>query len=432
MPPPPASPACPAAARCPKPAVGFWVFGCRLNQAEAARWQEALSAEGYPIVPREEAQLLCVHSCAVTEHAQHEVLKSLRAFRKRHPTAKILLSGCAATLLPPDCAEARLPHAQKADWLATARALLATLPPPPAATLPPPPRGKTRAALIIQDGCNQHCAYCIVPQLRGEPRSQPLNDLLAHAADLLARGHQEIVLTGCHLALYRDPATGAGLLTLLERLCALPGGGRFRLSSLEPGLLDEPALFRLVAQSRGRLCPFFHLPIQTAADPLLARMGRRYTLRDLRVMLDALCETLPYCGLGADWIVGLPGESDQDAAQTRHLLAAYPFTGAHIFPYSRRPGTPAASMPGQIPPPTLRERLEALTALAQATRLKATQRFLGRELTVLPEVCRNGHWEGWSAERLRCRLSAPATRGRFAAFTPTALSADVLCEAPPA
>lgn len=403
------------------PAVAFRVFGCRLNQAEAAAWQEALAARGFPIVPPEAADLLCLHSCAVTATAEHEAAKFLRAFRQRHPTTRVILSGCAAELAPAPWADLILPHARKNQWLDEVLAFLATLRPTPAAPQPPP-RAKTRATLIIQDGCDRFCAYCIVPHLRGKPTSVPLRTLLEAARERFARGYREIVLTGCHLALYRDPDSGAGLLDLLARLCDLPGEGRLRLSSIEPGVVDLRALARLIAQSRGRLCPFLHLPIQSAATPLLQRMGRPYTERDLRASLDAILEALPLCGLGADWIAGLPGESEADAAASQRLLADYPFLGAHIFPYSPRPGTPAATFPDQLLPELRQRRAADLAAIAAQTRLRAQTRFLGRELIVIPERLRNGTWEGWSAERLRCRLGPNATRGTLTPFRPTSLT----------
>lgn len=406
------------------PAIAFRVFGCRLNQAEAAAWQAALAARGFPIVPPEAADVLCLHSCAVTATAEHEAAKFLRTFRQRHPATRIILSGCAAELAPHAWADLILPHARKAQWLDETLAFLDTLRPTPAPPVnpPPPPRAKTRATLIIQDGCDRFCAYCIVPHLRGAPTSVPMRTLLDEAREHFARGYREIVLTGCHLALYRDPESGAGLLDLLARLCDLPGEGRLRLSSIEPGVVDLRALARLIAQSDGRLCPFLHLPIQSAADGLLARMGRPYSERDLRASLDAILEALPFCGLGADWIAGLPGESEADAAASLRLLADYPFLGAHIFPYSPRPGTPAATFPDQLPPDLRQRRTQALAAIAAESRLRAQTRFLGRTLIVIPERLRNGAWEGWSAERLRCRLGPNATRGTLTPFRPTSLT----------
>lgn len=399
--------------------VAFLVYGCRLNQAEAEGWREALAARGARLVPHVAAGVdaLCLHSCAVTAPAAREALRALRAFRAKHPRATVVVSGCAATLMPPGLADLTLPHARKGDWVEAVCARLGLDGSAPAA--PPPPR-RTRASLIAQDGCNAFCAYCIVPHQRGASVSVPMADLLARADALLADGYPEIVLTGCNLALYRDPATGARLPELLARLADLPRPGRFRLGSLEPCVTDDAALIRLLAERRGRLCAFLHLPLQSGSDAVLRRMGRPYGVRQIRALLDQICEALPCCGLGADWIAGLPGETEADAAASEALLRAYPFTGAHVFPYSRRPGTPAAAFPGQLPPATIASRAAALRQAAEEVRAASLARFVGRALTVVPERLAEGTWRGLCAEGVACAVPPPARRGVPTAFTPTA------------
>lgn len=410
------------------PRIAFQVFGCRLNQAEAAEWRTALLTDGAQETPPNEADVLCVHSCAVTAPAAHEAEKTARAFRVRHPGARVILSGCAAGLVPSELADLVVPNTAKATWMVQVRAALARWGFALArAGLQANVPQRARASLIVQDGCDRFCAYCIVPHVRGRPVSQPMTALLRQAERLFAEGFREIVLTGCHLALYRDPTHGADFLELLRRLCEIPGEGRFRIGSLEPCVLDDTALIRLVARSGGRLCPFFHFPLQSASDAVLTRMGRPYRQNDLRRLLDTVCDALPLCGLGADWIVGFPGEREADAAATHTLMAAYPFTGAHIFPYSRRPGTPAANFPEQVPQHLLHARVTALTSVAAETRAKALPRFLGRALTVIPERLRDGCWEGWSEHRIRCRLSGPAQRRALTPFTPLTLQGDILC-----
>lgn len=408
-----------------RPSVAFWVYGCRLNQAEAAAWQAALAEQGFPAAPKESAEVVCVHSCAVTEPAAHEVLKALRAFRTRRPGVKIILSGCAAKLLPPGVADLCLPHERKSEWVAAVLAFLGASGAAPAPVFLP--RLKTRASLVVQDGCDQFCAYCIVPHLRGAPVSEPLPALLKRAEVLFAAGYREITLTGCHLALYRDPVSGADFTELLRRLCDVRGEGRFRISSVEPCILNDADWIRLIAASGGRLCAFLHLPVQTVSDALLRRMGRRYTAADLHRVFDFIGETLPLCGLSADWIAGLPGETEADAAASQAFLSAYPFTGAHIFPYSRRPGTPAAAFPNQVPQHLIHARAAQLTHAAEETRRRVLPRFLNRPLTVIPERMRGGAWEGWSAERLRCRLTGAAERGKPMVFHPTRIEGECLC-----
>jgi threonylcarbamoyladenosine tRNA methylthiotransferase MtaB len=188
---------------------------------------------------------------------------------------------------------------------------------------------------------------------------------------------------------------------------------------LEPGIIDDRALIDFMATSGDRFCAFFHLPLQTASDALLSAMGRRYTVRQMRAVLDRIVERFPFAGLGADWIVGLPGETEADAGATRACVEAYPFTGAHIFPYSPRPGTAAATFPNQVPSEQLQARVQALTHVANLRREALMPRYLNRPWIVIPERQKEGFWEGWSAERLRCRLPGDATRGEPQRFIPT-------------
>ena len=330
--------------------IAFLVYGCRLNQAEAEGWRQALEARGATLVPPDAPAVdaLCAHTCAVTAPAAREALRALRAFRAKHPRVPLIVSGCAAALLPPGLADLTLPHARKADWLAAVCDRLG-LPRRPTEPAAPPTRRRTRAALVAQDGCDAFCAYCIVPHMRGAPVSVPLADLLRRADALLAEGYPEIVLTGCNLALYRDPETGARLPELLARLADLPRPGRFRLGSLEPCVADDDAILRLIAANPGRLCPFLHLPIQSGSDALLRRMGRPYGADRIRALLDRLCAALPHCGLGADWIAGLPGETEADAAATLALLRAYPFTGARPSPPAPPPSAKPPTRPAKPP-----------------------------------------------------------------------------------
>lgn len=408
------------------PRIAFRVFGCRLNQAEAGAWQEEMAALGAQVVPEAEADVLCVHSCAVTEEAVREVRKTLAAYRRARPAGRLVLSGCAAGLLQTDPADCVIPHADKAAWITRVKAFLGVDANAPSVIPAFDTRRRTRASLIVQDGCDRFCAYCIVPHLRGAPVSEPMDQLLARAEALFAQGYREIVITGCHLALYRDPASGADFVELVKRLRDLPGEGRFRIGSLEPCVIDDRELFKSVAAARDRLCAFLHFPIQSASDAVLQSMGRTYRAADLHRMLDALGETLPGCGLGADWIAGLPGETEADAEATRAFVEAYPFTGAHVFPYSRRPGTPAAERPDQIPPQEIKRRAALLSETASRVRDCVLSQFVGRPLQVIPERFRNGAWEGWSAERLRCRLTGPHSRGELVPFLPKRIENGLL------
>lgn len=409
-----------------KPSIAFQVFGCRLNQAEAEGWQHALIREGYPIVSPKEADVLCVHSCAVTEPAVREVAKLLRHLQRTRPLQRIILSGCATRLVEGITPHLSIAHEVKVEWLPRVLNYLSELSTPPTTILTTSAPHRTRASLIIQDGCDQFCAYCIVPYLRGTPVSEPSDDLIHRASQLFAEGYPEIVLTGCHLALYKDPLTGGNFIDLLKRLCDIPGEGRFRIGSLEPCILDDVELIRLIAQSGGRICNFLHLPIQSADDDLLRRMGRRYTQTDVRRVLDTLCETLPNCGLSADWIAGLPGETEMAFEQTAKFIAAYPFTGAHVFPYSKRAGTPAATFPDQVPQAEIIRRAKVLRDLAHSQQRQQLQRQIGQPLQVIPEQAQGDVRYGWSSERFHVRLPASYPRGKCISVSPSRLENDTL------
>lgn len=408
------------------PRLAFRVFGCRLNQAEAGGWQEEMASLGVRIVPESEADVLCVHSCAVTEEAVREVRKTLAAYKRNHPSGRLVLSGCAAGLLQTDPADCVIPHADKTEWMRRVRDFLGIEAEAPASPADFSVRRRTRASLIVQDGCDRFCAYCIVPHLRGAPVSEPMELLLERAATLFAQGYREIVITGCHLALYCDPASGAGFTELVKRLRDVPGEGRFRIGSLEPCVIDDRELFRTIAAARERLCAFLHFPIQSASDAVLESMGRTYRAADLHRMMESLGEMLPFCGVGADWIAGLPGEREADAEATCEFVRAYPFTGAHVFPYSKRPGTPAAERLDQVLPQEIRRRAALLSGTASQVRERVLPDFLGRPLQVIPERFRDGAWEGWSAERLRCRLTGFHQRGALTPFLPERIENGIL------
>lgn len=408
------------------PALAFQTFGCRLNQAESEAWQAELATRGFPITTKDHADVFLVHSCAVTEPAVKEVTRLLRSLHRQRPEVSLILSGCAAELVSGVPIALRIPHSQKPEWMTHVTTFLNTLPAraPTLSTTSHPSR--TRASLIIQDGCDHFCAYCIVPHLRGAPVSEPADRILQQAEALFAHGYEEIVLTGCHLALYHDPETGCDFTELLRRLIDVKGEGRFRIGSLEPCILDDRALIQLIAQSGGRICPFLHFPMQSADDEVLQLMKRRYTQADLRTLLDTVCSELPGCGLGADWIAGHPGETTAANQTTADFISAYPFTGAHVFPYSKRDGTPAATYPNQVPQTEILRRAKLLRDTAEAQRLHQLQRAIGKPLEVIPEQLRKGKRFGWSAERFLCQLPASFERGKRIMVTPTALEGDTL------
>jgi len=410
--------------------VAFKTFGCRLNHAEAARFQADFSSVGFTRVPLEaNADVIVVHSCMVTQTAENEAMRLLRALRKRHPHACLVLSGCMAALIQPAAL-----HEQGVDLIVSQQekdrlvpTVLSRLGVHSDASLFPHPSAQRtqRAVLKIQDGCDFFCTYCIVPYARGAPRSRPFETCLSDARALIDAGFREIVVTGCNTACYRDGRRS--LADLLSALLELPGLGRIRLGSIEPGTVERE-IVALMAQAP-QLCRFLHLPIQSGDDRILTRMGRRYSAGEIFETLDEALRLMPDIGLGADIICGFPGETDAAFARTRELIARFPISKLHVFPYSERPGTPAAEFDGSIPHEERKRRTRVLIEQGNANRRTFAQRFQGRPVTLIPErFDAVGCAHGWSEEYLACVVSGVPRklRGKLCTFAPDRVDGEVL------
>lgn len=426
--------------------VAFKTFGCRLNQAETARMRAQFEALGWHALPfGKPADAIVLHGCAVTQNAESEVLRTARRLRETG-TALVILTGCiapaardkanaAAHLVIPN--EEKENIAQQVTDLTTRRLDdLAKKSPPcgkatPSATnlaiSPQPPAlfSTSRALLKIQDGCNFRCAYCIVPDTRGEPRSRPLADCQAEAADLATR-HNEIVITGCNIACWQH-----GDLRLPDLLRALAAGlpypaARLRLGSIEPGTMER-AVIDLMADTPA-ICRFLHLPLQHADPAMLRAMRRRYTIDHYRAAADHALARIPGLALGADVITGFPGETDAAFAALRGFIEETPFSNLHVFPYSERPGTPAAAFPGAVPPHIRKARAAELIALARVKRHAFATAHIGRPQRVLIERIRNGTASGWTDTYISCRFPwHDASRCHtIVDVTPTRVEGDIL------
>ncbi len=387
--------------------VAFKTLGCRLNQAETARMAADFEARGFSTVPYGQACEVCViHGCAVTRLAERQSLRQVRAAAGLPGRPFVVLAGCAAEVkdhegLRDAGADLLAGQADKARLADLALAAMG-LPAVPEIADPGLPQFEGHRAFIkVQDGCDFRCAYCIVPSLRGPPASRPLAAILREAERAAGAGFREIVLTGANIGLWRDG--NSRLTRLLEKAAALPGLGRLRLSSIEVSTVERDVV-RVMAATPA-ICAFLHLPLQSGDDRILAAMGRRYTAAQYRAAAEEAVSLLPRLGLGTDVIAGFPGEDDAAFASTLTLLDDLPFSNIHAFPYSRRPGTRAADMPGAIPPAVKKARVAELLALRTRKRDAFAASFLGRDVQVLVE----GRNTGWTAAYLEARVSgAPA------------------------
>jgi threonylcarbamoyladenosine tRNA methylthiotransferase MtaB len=357
-----------------------------VNQADSLRLEEDLRAGGGIETSSRDADLVIVNTCSVTATADQGARQTIRRIARENPGAKIVATGCYATRCSDEVAQ--LPGVVRvvlnAEKLELARALLDESPVhrardtggdgPCGTSIEPGVGGRTAFTIRAQTGCEEHCAYCIIPATRGASRSLPVADLVREIARVAAAGFKEVTLTGVHLGSYgRDLTPASSLLELLHALDAMDGDVTFRISSLEP--MDcTPEIVALVSGS-GRFLPHLHLPLQHASDRMLAAMRRPYTLDHYRRLVDDVAARLPHASIGSDLIVGFPGESDDDFAANLGYLPSSPLTHLHVFPYSDRPGTEASVMPGKVHGTVIRERGAALRRIGTdlASRFRAAQ-----------------------------------------------------------
>lgn len=397
--------------------------GCKVNQSESRDLREAWLAAGRQECGPEEADRIVVNSCAVTERALADLRALLRRLRRVNPTAHLVLTGCAPAVADELAETAELvdevvPHPRKASLLAAA--------PKPKAALQAEAASRSRAVLKVQDGCNHGCSFCIVPTTRGGPVSRPYADILAEAERRLDAGHGELVLAGVNLRQYADPATGGDFWRLLARLETdlgdRRGRARLRLSSLDPGQLTDLGLETLAASAM--TAPHLHLSIQSGAPAVLTAMRRgHYGPEDIRRFVTSLRGHWELFGLGADILTGFPGETEADHAATLDLLEALPLTYAHVFPFSPRPGTRAAALPGQLQPEVKKERAARLRGLAAAKKAAFLRELVERNAL---EVLVEDAGRGTSGEYAACRLDTGRPPGTLTTLRPLAVEDGVV------
>jgi threonylcarbamoyladenosine tRNA methylthiotransferase MtaB len=335
--------------------------GCRANQYDSASVRAMLEQGGHEIASApEDADTAVFNSCAVTADAEADLRQAVRRAARSNPALRTVVIGCAAALDRGTIAA--LPTVTNViggapmDRIAHALGLDPALADSRAAA-----QQGARALLRIQDGCDEHCTFCATTLARGAARSRPVDALVAEASSL-AEHHGEIVLTGIHIGSYGSD-TGSSLGALLGVLVQRVPSVRFRLSSVEATEVDD-ALADLLAGDARRVAPWLHAPLQSGADGVLRRMGRHwYTARSYAAAVERLAARVPALGLGADIIAGFPGERAGDHAATVALVSQLPFTALHVFPYSERPGTAAARLPGTVPRAMVIERAADLRAL---------------------------------------------------------------------
>ncbi|MBP3720626.1 MAG: tRNA (N(6)-L-threonylcarbamoyladenosine(37)-C(2))-methylthiotransferase MtaB [Clostridia bacterium] len=429
--------------------AAFHTLGCKVNQYDTQAMLELMEDAGYTVVPfSEEADVYVLNTCTVTGTGDKKSLQLARRIRREHPDALLVLCGCLAQregekLLSDAGADLILGTQYRAQIVrlvekvrSTGTALSAVSP-----LVPGMPfedlsirevSGHTRATVKIQEGCGNHCTYCIIPSVRGPVRSRPLENLRQEIERLRDAGFSEIVLTGIHLASYGRDFREAplSLLDAIRTVHRTEGIQRIRLGSLEPVIATEN--FCLALKDLPKVCPQFHLALQSGSDTVLARMKRRYNTDQYRKAVANIRAVWPDAALTTDILTGFPGETEEEFLQTRDFIEETGFSRIHVFPYSPRKGTPAADMPDQIPVSEKERRARELIAIGNHVARRYMESWLQRETTLLPEERINGCWEGYTPEYIRVTLSpeADCQSGRIIPVRLTGISPEGMLAEP--
>ena len=400
----------------------FYTLGCKVNQYETQAMEQLLAARGHTLGSwEEECDGYIINTCSVTAVADKKNRAVIRRCRREHPQAIIGVCGChsqhdpqAIKALGVDLIGGSANRSDFIDQLLSlskssrsdtsivhpALCILHSNDDPLSRKdyeiLPPGGvSGRTRGMLKIQDGCSNFCTYCIIPYTRGPVRSAPLDTAVAQAKELASQGYKEIVLTGIEIASWGKDLPGKpSLADLVEAICQAVPPLRIRLGSLEPRIITEEFCARL--KSLPNLCPHFHLSLQSGCDSVLKRMKRKYDTPRYLQSVELLRQHFPDCGITTDMIVAFPGETEEEFSQSLAFIQKCGFSDMHIFPYSRRPGTPADKMPGQLGNATKEERSRRAMAVAQQMNEAYRQSLVGKQVSVLFEEQAEGLWTGYT------------------------------------
>ena len=391
--------------------VCFLTLGCKVNQTESEALAQYAAKKGYEVVKEtEQPDAVIINTCTVTATGSSKSRKLIHRIVKDHPSSVVVVMGCYSQISPGEIAKidgvdlvvGTQDRLSVLDYLKQAgagkttgqtagqkiKAVNAVNVFQKGLEYEELPlivnESRTRAMLKIQDGCSQFCSYCIVPYARGPSRSRKPENIINETKALLNSGYKEIVLTGIHIGAYgQDLDNNINLAGLISELVQLDGLNRLRLGSIEPlEFTDE--LLTVIAETKV-VCHHFHIPLQSGHNRILAEMKRPYTTEYYAGLLQKIRDRLPEAALAADVMAGFPGETEQDHQETLKFIEKCEFAGIHAFPYSRRPGTPAADMPNQVANKTKSARVRDIIGIGQKSKQKYSQKFVGQELEVLIE-----------------------------------------------
>lgn len=393
--------------------VGIFTLGCKVNQYESEAIAEMFCADGYSILPPTEiCDVYVINTCTVTAESDRKARQIIRRAASKNPDAVIVVTGCYAQVAPEEISAIEgvdliVGNQHKTLIPSYVKTILedrdpAILPINKVSSLEGAPFeamcisrfDRTRAYVKIEDGCESKCAYCIIPNARGSIRSKPLSEVIEEVTALTQNGCPEIVLTGIETASYGRDLSNVTLASLLREVDRIPNIGRIRLGSLDPSLIKPNFVSEI--KDIGCLAPHFHLSMQSGSNSVLRRMRRRYNREQALRALSLLRESIPRVQFTTDIIVGFPGESDEDFLDTVSLVRDGRFLMTHVFPYSKRKGTPASEMEDQIPEAVKHERVRYLSEIAKETRANILKEVvcMDRVESVIFETARKGYITG--------------------------------------
>lgn len=414
--------------------VAFYTLGCKVNQYETEAISEQFGDKGYTIVPfSDKADFYIINTCSVTSMSDRKSRQIIRRAKHTNPNAVIAVMGCYSQTAPDDVldidgvnivlgtkdkasvinlienatsdtklnAVADVMNNHEYENLTVRRCM-----------------DHARAYIKIQDGCSQFCSYCIIPYARGPIRSRDEADILAEVKTLAENGYREVILTGIHAASYGKDLKTTSLAQLLTKIDEIDGIRRVRLSSIEPMTLNSEFVDNI--KDCKKLCPHFHISLQSGCDATLKRMNRHYTTAEFESIVVGLRDAFPDCAVTTDIMTGFAGETDEEFSQTMEFINKIQFAEAHVFQYSPRRGTPAAKRPDQVPPQIKEQRSKAVIAATDKSHSEFLSRHIGRTMEILYETkVKDGNYEGKTANYIN--VHAPSDEDISGQFRMTRL-----------
>ncbi len=401
--------------------VSFITLGCKVNQYDSDAMRTLFIHRGYkPVEHSEVADVYIINTCSVTSIGDRKSRQVIRKIRRNNPDAVIAATGCYAQVAPEELEKMGdvdvivghqnrnkivdyIEEAKKSEKMVNAVKDIMSIREYENLTVDPEGEVKARAFVKVQEGCDNYCTFCIIPYARGRLKSRKQEDAVDEIKKLVEKGYREVVLTGIHLGNYgRDLKNGTSLSTLVSELLKIPNLLRIRLGSIESVELSDELIN--IIKNEKRVCHHLHLPLQSGSDAVLKSMNRHYRLRQYKDLIAMLREKIPNLALTTDLIVGFPGETEENFKETLNTLHELKFSAIHVFPFSKRTGTPAAMYPNQITNEEKKKRVHRVQELEKKISKEFRCEFLNKIVHVLAENKKEEYFEGFSDEYIRVTI----------------------------